>query len=233
LLRGDFWVIIGERRGRSFMDKHSRVLDPQELEGAINQVRGVVANRVVPGDKGGLSEIHVMASTKRAPKQIVRDIESLLFVKFGFRVDYRKISLVQLGEEQILPLGLSRLKLISVHCKPGPVGAEAEVQIGSPEGLHVGLVQGEGVGEAELVAQATLNALQQVVGAKAELALQGVERFDLGGRKIIVVQVSFLFPAGEETLLGVSFIGGEGEREASARAALDAVNRRLPVIKLS
>ncbi len=97
----------------------------------------------------------------------------------------------------------------------------------------MGLAEGEGVGEAELVAQATLNALQQVVGGKAELALQGVERFDLGGREIIVVQVSFLFPAGEETLLGVSFIGGEGERGASARAALDAVNRRLPVMKLS
>lgn len=211
------------------MSEQSRVLDPRELEEAINQIQGVVANRVVPGDEGDLSEIHVMASTKRAPKQIVRDIESLLFVKFGFRVDYRKISLVQLGEEQILPLGLSRLKLISVHCK----AAEAEVQIGSPEGLHVGLAEGEGVGEAELVAQATLNALQQVVGGKAELALQGVERFDLGGREIIVVQVSFLFPAGEETLLGVSFIGGEGERGASARAALDAVNRRLPVMKLS
>ncbi len=220
------------------MDKRSRVLDPRELEGAINQVQGVVANRVVSDDKGGLSEVHVMASTERAPKQIVRDIESLLFVKFGFRVDYRKISLVQLGEEQILPLGLSRLKLISVHCKAGPVGAEAEVQIGSPEGLHVGLAQGEttdetGVGEAELVAQATLNALQEVVGAKAELALGGVERFDLGEREIMVVQISYLFPAGEETLLGVSFIGGGGEREASARAALDAVNRRLPVMKLS
>jgi len=215
------------------MGKRSRVLEPQELEGAINQIQGVVANRVVPDDKGGLSEIHVMASTKRAPKQIVRDIESLLFVKFGFRVDYRKISLVQLGEEQILPLGLSRLKLISVHCKAGTVGAEAEVQIGSPEGLHVGSAEGEGIGEAELVAQATLNALQQVVGAKAELALQGVERFALGGRKIIVVQISYLFPAGEEILLGVSFIGGEGEIEASARAALDAVNRRLPVMKLS
>ena len=215
------------------MGKRSRVLDPQELEGAINQVQGVVANRVVPGDKGDLSEIHVMASKQRAPKQIVRDIESLLFIRFGFRVDYRKISLVQLGEEQILPLGLPRLKLISVHCQVGSLGAEAEVQIGSREGLHVGLAKGEGVGEAELVAQATLNALQQVVGAKAELALQGVERFDLVGRKIIVVQVSSLFPAGEETLLGVSFIGGEGEREASARAALDAVNRRLPVIKLS
>jgi len=214
------------------MAEYSRVFDPQELEGAINQVQGVVANRVVPGDKGDLSEIHVMASTERAPKQIVRDIESLLFVKFGLRVDYRKISLVQLGEEQILPLSLSRLKLISVDCKVGPAGKEAEVQIGSPEGLHVGLAQGE-VGEAELVAQATLNALQQVVGAKAELALEGVERFDLGERKIIVVQVSSLFPAGEETLLGVSFIGGEGEGGASARAALDAVNRRLPVMKLS
>ena len=82
------------------MGRGSRVLEPQELEGAINQVQGVVANRVVPGEKGGLSEIHVMASTERAPKQIVRDIESLLFVKFGFRVDYRKISLVLLELEK-------------------------------------------------------------------------------------------------------------------------------------
>ena len=217
------------------MAKGSGKFTSQELEGAINQIQGVVANRVVTIEPSDISEIHVMASTERAPKQIVRDIESLLFVKFGLRVDYRKISLVQLEEEQIVPLALPRVKLTSVRCDPGPSGIEAEVRIEGPEGLHIGFARSpEPSGDrARLVAQATVDALQQLVGAKAELTLKGLYQFPLESRSIIVVQVSSLFPAGEETLLGVSFISSGGEMEASARAALDAVNRRLPIIKLS
>ena len=210
-------------------------LDASQLQTAINHVQGVIQSRVVSEEGVTISEIHVMASTDRTPKQMVRDIESLLFVRFGIKVDYRKISLVQLEEEQITPLALSRLRLVSVDFVEGSEGLRAEVKIESPRGVQVGVEvsEEEGSDRAPLVAAAALDALQQVVGGRAELSLGALSAYELNGRQVMVVQVSYLFPAGEESLLGVSYVAAGGEAEAAARAALDAVNRRLPVIGLT
>lgn len=217
------------------MGKEPQVFDRGQAEAAINQIQGVVASRIVPDPQGGIAEVHVMASTKRPAKKIVRDIESLLFVRFGLKMDYRRVSLVQLGEEQILPLGISRIKLLSVNWEEEPPEVRAQVKIQSPQGTYIGSASSadHGVPRPQLAAQATLQALQQVVGKRAELALGQVEEFPLGERRVLLVQVSYLFPAGEENLLGVSFVGQGGGLEAAARAALDAVNRRLPVITLT
>lgn len=217
------------------MVKAQRTLDPSQVEGSINQIQGVVASRVVPGNAGEIAEIHVMATTKRPAKKIVRDIESLLFVRFSLKLDYRRVSLVQLGEEQMMPLGLSRIKLLSVQYQGDAASGQAQVKIQAPQGIYLGsaTIQDSSPDQPRLAAEATLQALQQVIEKKAELLLREAAQFSLGGRKILLVQVSYLFPAGEENLLGVSFVGDGGELEAAARAALDAINRRLPVIALS
>ncbi|MBI3287195.1 MAG: hypothetical protein HYZ68_04020 [Chloroflexi bacterium] len=206
-----------------------RPLAAKKMESVINQIQGVVASRVVPDEREGLSEIHVMTSTARAAKQIVRDIESLLFVRFGIKIDYRKISLVQLSDEQLAPLGFARLRLASARCAEGPGGWQAEVAIEGPEGAHLGRAEGSEP-PARLVVRAMLQALQDALGQGIQLNLREVREFDWGERRIVVVEVSHLFPAGEESLLGVSFSAGEGEVAAPARAALDAINRRLPMM---
>lgn len=48
----------------------------ERYEAAIRQVEGVVSCKVVLSDEGQIEEIHIMASTKRNPKQIVRDVET-------------------------------------------------------------------------------------------------------------------------------------------------------------
>jgi len=76
----------------------AQAVDPRLIETSVQQVQGVYACRVVLESPSEIAEIHVVGSPSRRPKQIVRDIESLLFAQFGLRVNFRKISLAQLQE---------------------------------------------------------------------------------------------------------------------------------------
>src|SRR4026209_28476 len=68
------------------------------IEDLVRKVRGVLAVRVVQNDQKQIDEIHAVGSPDRSAKQMVRDIESILFVRGGIRIDHRKISLVQIAD---------------------------------------------------------------------------------------------------------------------------------------
>src|SRR3990170_1895712 len=87
-------------------------LDLHLLEHRLGQIRGVISARVVTGEDGEVGEIHVMANSQRTPKQQVRDIESLFLLHFKTRLDYRKISIVQLEGERSGSIGRIRLKVV-------------------------------------------------------------------------------------------------------------------------
>jgi hypothetical protein len=67
------------------------------LESDLLKITGVLSARVVGRDAP--SEIHVVATPNRPPKQVVRDVQSLAAARFGISIDHRIVSVVQLGEE--------------------------------------------------------------------------------------------------------------------------------------
>ena len=67
------------------------------LEEELRRVPGVRHARVA-GD-GEPSEIHIVASRERSPKQLVRDVQSLASAGFGMPIDHRIVSIVQLEDE--------------------------------------------------------------------------------------------------------------------------------------
>ena len=88
-------------------------LDPLLIEQRLAQIRGVISALIVTLDNGDIGEIHVMATTQRTAKQLVRDIESLILLLFGTKLDYRKISIVQLEARHVALVSRVRLKAIS------------------------------------------------------------------------------------------------------------------------
>jgi hypothetical protein len=68
-----------------------------ELEGSLQQIAGVRAVRIVASDDGRIEEVHVLGLPGKAPKQLVRDIESALQALYGISIDRRKISIAQIG----------------------------------------------------------------------------------------------------------------------------------------
>ena len=95
------------------MSAERPVIDVAKIEELLSQVRGVMAVRVVLEEQGQIDELHIVGSPGRSAKQMVRDIESLLFVRGGVRVDHRKISLVQIAELAIQPAQV-RVRLLDI-----------------------------------------------------------------------------------------------------------------------
>lgn len=214
-------------------------LEQDLLEDAIARVKGVYACQVVLGDDQLVQEIHVVGAADRSAKQIVRDIETLLRVRFGASVDYRKISLVQL-DETATKLIMARPQLCRVEATPIGDGYSLTVVI-QQDSQEFRAVDEGGRTLAErlqLAGRATLNAVGQIVRRDRIFKLDDLRLLTLGGKEVVAVAVTAWFPSGSETMVGLSVVR-EGDDligellAASARATLGALNRRLPVIRSS
>lgn len=73
-----------------------------KLEQDLLRVPGVRSARVVGGDVP--SEIHIVTTSKRSPKQVVRDVQSLAAAGFGIPIDHRIVSVVQLDDAPAAPV---------------------------------------------------------------------------------------------------------------------------------
>lgn len=219
------------------------------VEERINLVRGVYASQVIMSPANEIQEIHVLASSRRNPKQIVRDIESLMLVIFGVRLDYRKISLVQVDEarfEQWSPR--VRLQQVRLTTEQATRRARVTLQLGPREvtGEAVG-ERSDAVGDAELAAEATLRAIRELSDTMPEIQLREVKDVQLQAGRAVLVSLEIMLAEGEQQLfdasqnrlglaglerrlLGAAWVRGDLPT-AAARAVLAALNRRLPVLR--
>ena len=205
-----------------------QTVDEAAIEQLLGQIRGVLAVRVVADAQGQIDEIHVVGTPERSPKAMVRDVESLLYVRGGIRLDHRKISLVQMAETAIQPT-VVRVQLVEHAWSAG--GEQPEVTI--TLGMGDQRVQGIGRGASEggeppemLIGYATIHALDQLIGPRGQFRLENLQRQPFGAIEVCLSHLSLTTDDGVETLLGISVVRG-GDLAAVARAVLDAVNRRL------
>jgi hypothetical protein len=203
-------------------------LEPAELERLVYQVRGVYAVRIVADPTGRLDEIHVVGTPNRTAKQIVRDIESILYVRGGVRVDHRKISLVQIADTVVQPAP-PRLKLLGVRQD----NSDEHTTVTATLRLRDQLVHGVGstrpgqIADLPLLAAyATVHALADLLGPRGQLHLERLQRQPLGTIEVYLAHLSFDSDTGSDTLLGISVLREE-ELLSVARAVLDGVNRRI------
>ncbi len=199
-----------------------------DLEATLAQVQGIYASRAILGGRGQIAELHVVATTARRPKQIIRDIETLVLVKHGLRVDYRKVSLVQLANEDLLRLPLARPEICQV----------LEENLGDRWRVRVE-IQGAGkmvYGEAyeradnpapfQSAVMATVQCVEKLVGRQIDARVENVTPIRLDAREVVLVILTCLIDNREETFVGASFVGSR-QAESAARATLDAINRRI------
>ena len=73
--------------------------DPAQIDILLETLTGVVRARVRPDEDGRqLREIHVLSDGALAPKQIVRNIETLLKTAFDLTIDHRIVSIAVLKQ---------------------------------------------------------------------------------------------------------------------------------------
>jgi hypothetical protein len=209
------------------MEEHS--WSRQSLEQYLSRVEGVENVKVFFDEKNEISEIHVLATSSRQPKQIVRDIESVFITQFGVNVDHRKISVVQLKSEfdslerrlQIIGIKSTTTKNFMV------VEVELEVKEQVFSGKHEG-VASDG-NRLRIASMATLNAVSKAVPDKIVLALEDVSKCSIAGRQAIVVVVNCLSGFRGELFTGCALLQSD-DIETAVKATMDAVNRKLGLL---
>ncbi len=80
-----------------------------------------------------------------------------------------------------------------------------------------------------MVASATLGAIEKSLGVKNMLFISDAQKIHLCGQNAIAVSVCLRSDNQEEVLLGTAVNKGD-DLEATVRASLDAINRRLTVL---
>lgn len=205
-----------------------------EIEQSLSQVAEIRAARIVSSEDGVIQEIHVLALPSKSPKQLVRDIESTIMARFGIPIDHKKVSIAQLGRETVLSEDVAeqgighRARIHSVNTEVVGYRAVSTVVLELEGEQYTGTVEGPAstTGRRRLVAQATLNALEQYVEGQVGFALEDVALIALGRERVAVSCVIVVTPLGEQAFAG-SALARQSENDSIVRATLDAINRRL------
>lgn len=208
-----------------------REVDAIALQEKIGRIEGVEAVRVV-GSNGSIEEIHVLARTTKAPKQLVRDVQSLGHALFGEDIDRRVVSIVQLSDGD-LDGGL-RPALVDISETLDGARATITVNLRWNDQLYRGTSGGAAstATRPRQIAEATVDALRQGIHPGAALAVASMDVPNLGGRHIAVAQIILVTDATERMLIGAALVD-EDEARAVVRAVLDGLNRLLPDLRAS
>ncbi|MGE5262261.1 MAG: hypothetical protein ACM3S0_02675 [Acidobacteriota bacterium] len=199
-----------------------------DLEQTMSQIQGIYAARVVFDENHELCEVHLVASVDRPPKHLVRDIETLVYVKHGIKIDYRKVSLVQLNEVDLHRLPVARPEIR--HVVEDSMGDQKRVTVEIQAAGKV--VRGEAIERVDnptplqTAARAMISCIEQLIGQQMDVRLDHATSLRLDSREIAIVVLTCLVEDREESFVGASFIGSR-QSEAAARATLDALNRRI------
>jgi hypothetical protein len=229
-----------QKSKRESHNSHDQPSSPEDLRLAervaevVRTVRGVLAVKGVV-EQGQVKEIHVSAVAQPDLQPLARDIQSAIFSLLGFRVNHRVISIAAV-EQAAGRAATARLQLGTVAFQVDGRIAEARVILSRLGDSYQGRSSAPAYeyDQARLVAEATINAVKEFIHSctqddesKPSLSLKRVrvER-DGDADGMIAAWVRLVKQSEDEVLLGC-VPAGRDMWQAAARAALDAVNRRV------
>ena len=214
----------------------------REIEDLLTRIPSVSAARVVV-EGTRVAEVHLVTDRTRAPKQIVRDVQSVVLAGADIEIDYRTISIVQLddpahrgsggvpavsavdpapGSAAAAPGGGGgRVELASVVTDVRNSVTEVRIEVRADGNGLAGVARGPSSAWERLVARAVVDAVQALTASVAEVEdVRVVE----GTPRVALVNVCIPSPRGDVVVSGSAPVRGD-TGDAIARATLSALNR--------
>ena len=223
-----------------------------QAEALVRRLPGVSACRILVDAEGRVAAVHVTAAAGASPAGVAADVVTVLAAEAGLDVDPGLVHVAVLPAG-LPPLGAGapspaetrpeppapaqvqleeleqevRPRILALNLMVTEERSLAEVELAQGSLSALGRAESRGAGTApELMAQACLDALEKISGARVALRLVAWKLFGLGPAQVCCVLVQESEGRGERLLVGAAPVHGDPSR-ASAYAALDAVNRRL------
>ncbi len=217
------------------MNEKSQQWTTEEIRTLLCQLPGVSAAGVkladdAPQGMEEIEEIHILATTSRNAKQIVRDVQSALFAAYGIQIDHRIVSIAQMA------LDLSAQPKLPARIRYKGIGYEEDdekcvVRVTLEyNGAHYCGEAAYSNAKAEtyrlrMIAQATLDAIGSIVDNAGIYSLLDVQKVTIAGVPLVVVLLECT--AEDNCILSGSACRLVQEMQSVVRATLDAVNRNL------
>jgi hypothetical protein len=201
----------------------------RDFEEKVRRLPGVEAARVVT-EGGAVTEVHILTGMGKAAKQVVRDVQSLAQAVFGLAIDRRVVSVVQLPDPDVAQG--DRPVIVDVSEQMDGNHTRVVVTLGWQGDTLVGEVAGAAAHTTRnrLVAEATIEALQQAMQETTAIGVAAVDLPVLGSRSVAIAQVVMVTEGAERLMVGSALVDGESSR-AVVRAVLDALNRHIPELR--
>jgi hypothetical protein len=203
----------------------------QEVEVFLCNIKSVLSSKIIRSNDE-IKEIHVLTDSSRNPKQICRDIQSVLISKFGIDVDYKKISIAQVVDESFVGNG-NRLIIQGINIENTLEYSKINVVLEQNGEIFEATVSGAKT-ERNLIrmaSEATLKAVENAFGLKNQLILEDVENKRLANKEMVDCAISFISGGTEKLLCGNCFVDSS-KVEASVKATLCAINRSIAKYKI-
>jgi hypothetical protein len=186
----------------------------------------------------------VLAAPGKAPKQVVRDVQSLALAQYDIDIDHRIVSVVQMGDDEVrtvepasVDVDLTRSggegeqvvrpAIAAIMVRSGHGESEASVTLAVGDQIFEGTSRGPAgrSHRARLVALATLEAVGELLGQPCEV--ESATIVATGTREVALSVLTIMVPrTGEQVLTGSAAVRGD-EADAVARSVLAALNRQL------
>jgi hypothetical protein len=224
--------------------------DPMQIDTLLETLTGVVRARVRPDEDGRhLREIHVLSDGALAPKQIVRNIETLLKTAFDLTIDHRIVSIAVLkqGAEveesaaREAPVQEARPERRARKASTGPgfrvvfhklqvvqdaLKCTAHVELKLGDVIFEGTHRDTDTPEARVyaAARAVIEALEYLTEKQMAFYLAGLEQMRVYEDRLLVVLVEARRGRHRMRMVGTAAVRDD-THEAAVRAVLDAVNR--------
>lgn len=207
----------------------------------LGRLSGVYAANVQMDPDGQVAEIHLLTSTARSPKQVVRDARSALITLHGLDVDHRKFSVAQLRDVFADELGQDEPpapgKGVRLQCgqivqtlsdERYAVRSTLKYEDQTFEGCAIG--GNTPLQRIRTEAEAVLAAIHQYLGRERVFLLLTAQKVNTAPSPVIVVLLECLVDHRSSLLVGAAE-ATDNQALSVMRATLDALNRKLSVLK--
>ncbi|MCB2297470.1 hypothetical protein [Clostridium tagluense] len=191
----------------------------------INKLNGVTSTKIIHQDND-IQEIHILANTLRAPKQIVRDIESILLTSFDYRIDRKVISIAQIETDDCDHIKIIKFGGISLNVQPNMLECSVKLLYEEEEFFVTQVGIKTVANRKKIVAKATIDAVEKILGQVFIFDLQDVISTTNSDITFISVLVNMVINESEETVVGSAIVKND-INEAIAKATLVAINGRV------
>ncbi|MGE5628339.1 MAG: hypothetical protein ACM3X7_09505 [Solirubrobacterales bacterium] len=200
-------------------------MDFMALQEIIKKIDGVINAKIITEDNQ-ITELHILANNLRAAKQIVRDIESSLMAVFDYRIDRRVISIAQIETDERKNINRIKFHGVALSTNGDQVDCAVKLFLNDEEFSSMQTAVKTEKNKRKVVAISTIKTVEELIGSNVSLDVQDVFVQSSGETSFATVIVNMINNNREETMIGTALVKSD-VNEAIAKAALDAVNRRI------